>query len=77
LRDHDHPVRVVIAGPLLGDDEAMLGTLLIVEADRAADVTAYWNGDPYMINGLFERVDIRPFAWGLGTPPPETVVAKS
>jgi uncharacterized protein YciI len=68
LRRHDHPVRVHVGGPLLDGEGAMVGTLLIVEAADAAAVAHYMAGDPYCFAGLFETLDIVPFAWGLGTP---------
>lgn len=69
LKDHDHPVRVVIAGPLLAEDGAtMIGSLLVFEAADKAAVEAFLAGDPYEINGLFERTEVHPFAWGIGAP---------
>ena len=49
---------VVQAGPFLGDDEGMIGSLLILDvADRAA--AADWGAnDPYFKAGLFESVQI-------------------
>ncbi|MBF9033180.1 YciI family protein [Rhodobacterales bacterium HKCCE2091] len=68
LRAHDHPVTVHIGGPLLGGDNEMIGTLLVVEAADGDAVEAFLSGDPYMEQGLFRSVEIRPFLWGLGQP---------
>lgn len=69
LRQHDHPVKVLIGGPLLADDgEAMIGSLLVIEAGSKADVEAFLAGDQYQQAGLYERVEVRPFKWGLGAP---------
>lgn len=68
LRAHDHPLQVVVGGPLMSDDGSMVGTLLIVDAATREEVEAFVSGDPYATAGLYERVDIRPFAWGLGAP---------
>ena len=68
LRQHDHPVKVLIGGPLADDDGTMIGSMLVIEArDRAAAV-AYLAGDPYMRNGLYQRVEVTRFNWGLGVP---------
>lgn len=70
LRAHDHPLTVVVAGPLLDDDGAMIGTMMIVEAETKGAVEAYLADDPYQLEGLFGQVDVRPFAWGIGAPAP-------
>lgn len=71
LRDHDHPVTVVIGGPTLDDTTgAMNGTLLVIEAADIAQVRAFMAGDPYVEAGLFESLVIRPFNWGLNPPSP-------
>ena len=54
--------RVSLAGPMLSDDgEGMVGSVLIIEADSAADIQAVADRDPYALAGLFEKVTIRPF----------------
>ncbi len=56
-----------MAGPLLGDDEeTMVGSLFIVEADDADAVRRFSRDDPYVRAGLFERIEIHPFRWLLG-----------
>jgi uncharacterized protein len=55
-------VRVVLAGPLLGDDGAtMAGSLLLIEAETLAAAQAFAESDPYRQSGLFADVAIRPF----------------
>lgn len=54
--------RVRLAGPMLSDDgEGMVGSVLLIEADSAADIQATADSDPYALAGLFEKVTIRPF----------------
>jgi uncharacterized protein YciI len=54
--------RIHLAGPMLSDDgESMVGSLLIIEADSAADIQAIAERDPYALAGLFDKVTIRPF----------------
>ena len=54
--------RVRLAGPMLSDDgEGMVGSILIIEADSAADIQAIADSDPYALAGLFEKVTVRPF----------------
>lgn len=69
LRNHPHPVKVLHGGPTLtADGSAMNGTLLVVEADSLEAVQAFVADDPYSRADLFERLEIRPWQWGLGAP---------
>jgi len=50
------------AGPLLADDnETMIGSLVVIEADTKADVETFATSDPYAVAGLFESVTITPW----------------
>ncbi len=60
---------VPVAGPLLAaDNETMIGSMLIVEADSRADVEALLPNDPYATVDLFESVEIHPWKWAIGAP---------
>jgi len=64
-----HRVTVRLGGPLIADDgRTMNGTLLVVEADSAAEVERFVADDPYTVNGVFAHIEIRHWAWGLGNP---------
>ncbi|QDY68252.1 YciI family protein [Qingshengfaniella alkalisoli] len=52
---------VAQAGPFLGDDGIMIGSLVILDVDDRAAAEHWAAGDPYAIAGLFQRVEI--FAW--------------
>jgi uncharacterized protein len=55
------PLKIVLAGPLLGDDGGMRGSLFIVEADGIDAAQRFSAADPYRQAGLFERVEIHGF----------------
>jgi uncharacterized protein YciI len=56
------PVRIVISGPLLADDEeTMIGSMFLVEAETLAEVEAFHRNDPFHAAGIWEKVSIRPF----------------
>lgn len=56
-----------LGGPLLDDQGAMAGSLLVIDvADRAA-AQAFSDKDPYLAAGVFERVEIRPFKLTFGS----------
>ena len=57
-----------MAGPLLGDDEKPIGSLLVVEAADKSEAEAVAAGDPYALAGLFATTEIRAFNWVFGKP---------
>ncbi len=66
------PVTLLLAGPLLASDGVtMVGSLIVVEADRREDVDAFSARDPYRLAGLVGSVSIRPWNWTTGCPEPE------
>lgn len=55
-------VKTVISGPLLADDnETMIGSCFVLEADSKADVIAFNANDPFNKAGLWKSVNIHPF----------------
>jgi hypothetical protein len=57
---------IVFGGPLLDDEGAMCGSLIVFEADDRAAAEVFAAGDPYARAGLFERVTITGFQHVLG-----------
>jgi uncharacterized protein len=54
--------RVKLAGPLLSaDGGALIGSLIVLEADSLADATALFAADPYAKAGLWAHTDLTPF----------------
>ena len=49
--------RIRIAGPLLD----RTGSLIVLEADSLAEVWALVARDPYVTEGVFNRVEVKPF----------------
>ncbi|MEM5468301.1 YciI family protein [Celeribacter marinus] len=57
------PVKTVISGPLLADDEeTMIGSCFLIEADTLAEVEAFNANDPFKKVGLWKSISIRPFS---------------
>ena len=59
-------LKVVLGGPTTDDAGAMNGSLLVVEAHDVAAVREFLAGDPYVLGGVYDTVEIRPWRWGLG-----------
>ena len=50
--------RVRFGGPLLGEDGKPCGSLILLEADDLASARATAESDPYLVKGVFERVEV-------------------
>ena len=66
--------RLIVAGPLLGDDNenpaisGIKGSVIIAEFPNLEDAKAWAAADPYVTHGVFETYEIRPWKWLVGTP---------
>jgi uncharacterized protein YciI len=58
LRPLSDAGRVKLAGPFLDKT----GSLIVVEAESLDEVWALVARDPYVTEGVFNRVDVKPFA---------------
>lgn len=55
-------IKTLISGPLLADDEeTMIGSCFVVEADSLADVEEFNRNDPFRGINLWKSISIRPF----------------
>lgn len=75
--------RVKMAGPLLSSEGSeggageLIGSLIIIDAASEAAVKLFSENDPFTQEGVFERVEIKPFkpligSWGAGAAPSGT-----
>lgn len=56
-------------GPFLSDDgTAMVGSMLIIEAENRDGVEAVLTQDPYRKAGLFNSIEVRGWRWVIGCP---------
>jgi uncharacterized protein YciI len=56
------PVRIIISGPLLAEDqETMIGSFFLYEADDIDAVRGFNANDPFNAAGIWKSVEIRPF----------------
>lgn len=49
--------RVILAGPLTDKT----GSLMVLEFDSLDEAEQFARHDPYMVHGVFERVEVHPF----------------
>ena len=60
---------MALAGPLLGDDEAAIGSVVILEANDAQAARALAEADPYVIAEVLELVSLRKYRIAAMKPP--------
>lgn len=68
LKSLDADSMLKMAGPLLGDDEKPIGSLVVIKADGMAEAEAIAARDPYALAGVFASVEIRAFNWVFKNP---------
>lgn len=49
--------KLICAGPFTDKT----GSLIIIEADSLAEAESFASKDPYLLHGVFERIEIHPF----------------
>ncbi len=59
--------RLKLAGPLRGEDDKPVGSLIVLDAAGIEAVRIFAHNDPYAQAGLFRRVEIHPFKAILGS----------
>jgi uncharacterized protein YciI len=57
--------KLFLAGPFLNEKEEGVGSIVIVEADSLAEAREMLNRDPFVREGLFEQVIIKPWRMGI------------
>lgn len=56
--------RFVIGGPFLDDDGREIGSMVVIEAESRADANSFAGSDPFVVEGVFEKVTVRRWAFG-------------
>ncbi|GAB3769242.1 YciI family protein [Spirosoma horti] len=51
----------VLGGALLNPEQIMIGSMLILDLDTEADLQQYLKTDPYVVEGVWETLDVKPF----------------
>ncbi len=61
--------KVKAGGALLTPDQkGVVGSLLILEGEDEAEISAMLDKDPYRLAGLFSSVDVKPWRQAVGAP---------
>lgn len=52
---------LVLAGPFLDDAGAMVGSIMVIEAESLEAARAIYARDPFMAHNLFDSVTVKPW----------------
>ncbi len=61
-------IDIILSGPILSDDEQMIGSMFVMSAPDRATVEAFLRDDPYAKAGLFESVHVERWRQVIPTP---------
>jgi uncharacterized protein YciI len=53
--------KFLLGGALLDADGRMIGSMLMLNLESDEQLTAYLNTDPYIIQGVWDKIDVKPF----------------
>lgn len=73
IHRYRHDGLIIDAGALLDDDERIIGSLIIFQAETLQQIKSYLAEEPFVTENIWEEVDIRryrPVRWDL---PPSCV----
>jgi len=57
--------KLVLAGPFLDAEGNMNGSFMVIEAADQAEAEATFGRDPFVVQGVFGAMEIRPFRIGV------------
>lgn len=53
--------KFVLGGALLDPDGRMIGSMLLLTMDTEEQLTDYLDNDPYIVQGVWDKIDVKPF----------------
>ena len=62
---------VLVGGAILADDGGMIGSILLMEFETRGKLDDWLRNDPYSTEGVWQRVDVRPYRTAVGSWMPE------
>lgn len=51
----------ILGGAILSPEETMIGSMLILNFDSDDQLQTYLKTDPYIVQGVWDKIDIKPF----------------
>lgn len=53
--------RFLLGGALLDADGRMIGSMLMLDLETEEQLADYLNTDPYIVQGIWDKIDVKPF----------------
>lgn len=57
--------KLLFAGPFLNDRGEGVGSIVVIEAETLAEARTLFNRDPFVVQGLFDSVTIKPWTMSI------------
>ena len=57
---------VLVGGAILDEDGRMIGSVLVMDFDTRDELDDWLRNDPYTTEGVWQRVDVRPYRAAVG-----------
>ncbi len=51
----------LLGGALLDPNGRMIGSMLMLDLETDEQLTDYLNNDPYIVEGIWDKIDVKPF----------------
>jgi uncharacterized protein len=67
IQAHVERGSILVGGALLNDDDQMIGSIIIADFPSRADLDAWIEADPYVTEGVWDRIEVQPFRAAVGT----------
>ena len=67
LQAHVERGSILLGGAMLNDDDQMIGSIIIADFPSRADLDAWIEADPYVTEGVWDRIEVQPFRAATGT----------
>jgi len=69
VRDLKFRGNYIIGGAILNDQDQMVGSTMIMQFESGEELQAWKQTEPYITQGVWETVDIKPFKVATPNPP--------
>ncbi len=67
IQAHVERGSILVGGALLNEDDQMIGSIIVADFPSRADLDAWLEADPYVTEGVWDRIEVQPFRGAVGT----------
>ena len=67
IQPHLEQGHILMGGALLNDQDQMIGSIVIADFPSRIELDDWLEADPYVTEGIWDRIDVQPFRAAIGT----------